>query len=393
MRRLLTLLALLVLAALGWWLSRPAVTLDDLGPAVRIVTRPGVPLVVVSDLASSWRALPQSARSPRAGYPLPDGLRGIPCLDSRGRVVALYAQGIVRLKDGALDDQLPLPEAITATEAPEGGHQIVLMGVDAQDEPVLLWRSPAGLRLFVHATITDRWRLIADGEGRPAEPLDGTLKQLVLSDSRRALAFPGVDGWEVWLYDTTPVRRRVAEGCRGARAVFTPEGDALVLDGKVKGLWRLGLDDESLRFMAEGNLGHHEKVPFSYGFRDIETPEGPATVLLVPQYDLHDYLQIGQTHLTGGGRWSFEGGSYHHYSPALGPHGNLLAYVQSDLEGAGHDEEIYLFDFQRPDRSALLLARRRGGRPGQGPAFVGDGSVLMFIAGGRLRRLEIDESL
>jgi len=400
MRRLLTFLAVLVLAAAVWWIVRPPVALDDLGPAMRLVTRDGVPLILVGDAAGDWRALPQSARTPEDGYLLPPGLRGRPFLDAQGGVVALHAHGVVRLVEGKPELEMPLPDVLRVDDASPGmtpaaprapGREVQLVGLDAADEPVLLWQSPEGSRLFVRVRIADDWRLLELPDGEPASPVGGPGARLVLSPAQRALAFLGRDGWEAWLYETTPVRRRVASGCSGAQALFTPDGAALVLDGKVKGLWRLELEEDTLHFMAEGNLGHHERIPFSAGFRQIPTDDSPgiATLMVAPQSDYQGFLQIVQTHLSGGGRWSFGGGFLHHYEPAVSPDGRWLTYVQAQLDADVLDEELYLFDFEHPDRPALALARRTGGRPGQGPAFVGDGSVLVFIARGRVQRFEV----
>ena len=397
MRPLLTIAAVAFLAAVTWWLVQPDVEFDDLGPGVRIVTRPGVDLILVGDAADRWRALPSSATKPRQGYPLPDGLRGWPAIDASGDVRALHADGVLRFENGTYVSDIDLPSMGTANGqdddvGPIEHEALLLVGLDAAEEPVLLWRSGQGPRLFVRDESGQHWMLLEDADGPARGP--ERMSQVVLSPEARALAFRGDDGWEVWEYGSGQAQRFVADGCRGQYGVFTPDGKALIVDGKVKGLWRLELEDGSLRFMAEGNLGDHERIPFSVGFRGMELNGVMADVMVAPQVDQHGYLQIFQTHVSGGGRWSFGGGFEHHYAPSVSPDGRFLAYVQAKFEkGAGDAlrENLYLFDFDTPGDGAIHLGSRAGGRPGQGPAFAGAGDVLVFIAQGHVQRLSIAE--
>ncbi len=392
MRRLPILLALVVLAGVVWWLTRSPVDTLDLGPGVRLVTRADVEFVLVGNSAGAWRVVPAAATSPADSYPLPAGLRGHPVIDGRGFVHALHDEGVVRLRNGAFDDKIDLP---TVPDGLSGAGQdiavqgLVLVGVDGADQPVLAWRAADGPRLFVRDVEEPAWRLL-EADGRPARPPEGAERAVVMSRARRALAFRTDAGWEAWLFGPGGVVRRVADGCTAQPAAFTPDGAALVVEGKVKGLWRLELDEDTLRFMADGNLGQHDRIPWSAGFRVLEAEEGRPTVMVAPQRDLHGYLQIFQTHLSGGGRWSFGGGYLHHYMPAVSGDGRLLAYVQSDFDASSTEpplEDIYLMEFDQIEEPAVHVDRRRGGRRDQGPVFVGQ-DILFYIAGGRVKRLQ-----
>lgn len=395
MRRLLTLLALAVLAAVIWWLTRPPVDVTELGPGARLVTRDGSGFFIVGNAASQWRVIPAEADSRGDTYPLPEGLRGWPAIDSKGNVHALHEENVVCLRKGAFLRSVELPSGTRPGRGgearPIASQRLTLVGTDAADEPVLMWASPAGPRLFVRDTVDDSWRMLV-ADGAEAQPLPGLDRsQLLLAPGRRALAFLGSEGWEAWLYGSGPIVRRVAEGCDGPQASFSPDGQALVVDGKVKGLWRLEMDDETLRFMAEGNLGHHERIPFAVAFREMESGDESSTVMVAPQRDAHGYLQIFQTHLSGGGRWSLGGGNVHHYAPTVSPDGRLLAYVQAEFDDHSSEaplEDLYLMPLDQPERGAIHLDGRRGGRPGQGPVFVGDEHTLVYIADGRVKRLE-----
>jgi hypothetical protein len=403
MRRLLSLLALALLVGVVWWFVRSKLAFDDLGPGVRIVTRPGVDLIVVGDAAFRWTAFPADAHTRRDGYPLPEGLRGVPALDGTGALHGLFEHAVVRLRGGAVEGSLRLPELLGGEPEPvrpkgrranQDDARLELVGVDGADQPVLFWRSPKGGRVFVRSPDLQEWRLL-ELEGEPARLPPGIRgDDVVLSHGSRALAFLGRQGWEAWSYGSELAVRRVALDCVGAQAIFTPDGTALVVDGKVKGLWRLELAEQSLRFMADGNLGHTERVPFSACFREVGSTDDADMLLVSPQRDHSNYLQIVQTHLSGGGRLSFGQGFMHHYLPAVSLDGRRLAYVQAKIDAGGTEaiqEELFLFDFAHPNDIAQALGSRRGGRPGQGPGFVGDGDVLVFIAQGRIRRLEIDD--
>jgi len=396
MRRFLTCLALGILVAVVWWLARAPFVVADLGPGTHLVTRPNLEFVLVGNAAGEWRVVSREGDSGADGFALPPGLRGWPALDSKGDIYALHEEKIICLRDGAFLKSVELPKK--SKEEGSGrlwsidAEDMKLAGVDAADQPVLMWLSPEGPRLFVRDVEKETWQLLAVGDDE-AQPAPGLKRdQLLLAPGRRAVAFPGSDGWEAWVYGSGTVTRRVAEECRGLQAAFSPTGDALIVDGKVKGLWRLELEEETLRFMAEGNLGHHDRIPFSVAFRELEPGKESSVVMAAPQRDLHGYLQIFQTHLSGGGRWSLGGGAVHHYAPAFSVDGSLLSYVQADFDDSSSDapfEDIYLMNLAAPQRGAMHLASRRGGRPGQGPVFVGDGHALVYIAGGRVKEVKL----
>jgi hypothetical protein len=379
-----------------WWLARAPFVVADLGPGTHLVTRAGLEFVLVGNAAAEWRVVFTEGDSKDGGYALPAGLRGWPALDSKGDIHALHGEQVVCLRKGAFFKSVELPSEsktgrIGKARSVDAEH-VKLVGTDAADQPVLMWLSPGGPRLFVRDVDNESWQLLAVGDDE-AQPIAGIKRdQLLLAPGRRAVAFPGRDGWEAWLYGSGPVVRRIAEECRGPQAAFSPGGDALIVDGKVKGLWRFEMEEGTLRFMAEGNLGHHDRIPFSVAFRELEPGDESTMVMAAPQRDLHGHLQIFQTHLSGGGRWSLGGGSVHHYAPAFSEDGQLLSYVQADFDDSSSDapfEDIYLMNLAAPQRGAMHLASRRGGRPGQGPVFVGDGHALVYIAGGRVKQVKL----
>ena len=53
---------------------------------------------------------------------------------------------------------------------------------------------------------------------------------------------------------------------------------------------------------------------------------------------------------------------------------------------------VYLFDWDRVDAGSEQIDSREGGRPGQGPCFVGEHSALVYLAGGEAIRIDIQPS-
>ncbi|MCB9897421.1 MAG: hypothetical protein H6825_05410 [Planctomycetes bacterium] len=374
--------AVAVLGLLAFWLLRASVAPLDMGPAVALVARPGVGFVLARDRSGRWRGVSTLADDARAAAIGLDGVRGLPALAADGRVVALGPDGLLEVDDGAPRAGPPLPDGVDPGE-------VELLGLASDGRPVLRVHTPAGARLDV--LVDSGWRTLADEHGA-ARPEDEGMVVLCPA-GRTALAFRGDDGWEAWTWDASlgSARRAIARECRRERAVFVPSGESLVVDGKAAGLYALALDDDRLTFMTDGNLGDDARLPWSTGFRTVD-----ATMLVHPEYDLHSFLQIYQTHLSGGGRYQFTTGHMHHYLSAVSPGGRYLVYAQSELEpdaaGALH-EELYLFDFDRAGSPAVSLGERLGGVPDQGPVWAGDerSPVLFWVADGRLWRVDRGE--
>jgi hypothetical protein len=340
----------------------------DLGEADQLVGRPGVDRFLLGG-PGGWRALTARAHLPDDAVDLPPGLIGLPALASDGSVLALIdSELVVIANDGAIRQGPELPPSSV-------GSNWELIGVDAADRPVLACQTNAGRRLLVVETEGDGWLQIA-GQDSYASPPAGA--DVLLSTKRRALAHPGEAGWEVWLFDEFPARRLIAMECTGSSAVFSPLGDALIVDGRTDGIYRLELASGQISFMAAGNLGHSQRVPFSAGFR------GDPVLMVAPVRDSEGYLQIVQTHLSGGGRYGISTGAVHHYGVTASQAGRYLAYCQAsfDEEGDGTiDESLYLFDFDVG--RAVFSFERAGGRKTAGPQFIGTGPTLVYIADGR----------
>lgn len=374
------LLAIVVLAGLVWWLgSGRELAHEDLGRALSLAGHPATTDLLVEREPGVWSLRREAPLGNEARWiELPSELIGSPVLDGRGAVVARGEQGIARFnpKDGLLSwSPLPL----------EASAETLFIGVDASGAAVLRDPHSDGDRLYVGQPERG-WLLLADKEDRARVPADA---RLVLSPTRRALAFRGLEGWEAWIFDEAKVRRLVAPRRFGDAAVFTPDGAALIVDGVVDGLDRLELDEERMRFMAEGNLGLVERLPFYADFR------GDPPLLVASRRDLQGNLQIHQAHLGGGGGYGFTTGYLHHYLPRVSPDGIWLSYAQAEIAAQGGDdfrEELYLFDFSRPARPAQALGARSGGRADTGPVFLGE-RQLVWIADGRLRLVRLQPAL
>ena len=277
------------------------------------------------------------------------------------------------------------------------GHDLLpagcrLEGVVGGDLPLLsapmsAAGGPAGPRkllLCEGAPKTPDLRTVFDAEGEAQLPAGA---EPVLSRNSLAFAFVGARGWEAWSLDSPHLARRVvAEGCARPGAVFTPDGRALVVPGRTDGLWLLGLADGRLDLMADGNLGVSRRVAHAVGFR------AQPPLMVAPGWGLDGWLQIFQTHLSGGGRTAFGTGFMHHYGVVLSPDGNLMVYAQASFDEKSDEpfvEELYAFDFARPGEAAQQLDTRAGGGAAQGPYFVGDKGSLVYIAQGEARRVEL----
>ncbi|MFT7462606.1 MAG: hypothetical protein ACI9EF_000947 [Pseudohongiellaceae bacterium] len=362
-----------ILVAVLVWLGSSGLEAVDLGAGEQLLGRPGVTRFLVGG-AQGWSSLSAEVRVPGEAWEFPAGVIGQPALASDGGAMALVPQGLLWLgQDG---DVLPGPEMPPAAL----GDQWELIGLDGSDRPVLACETEAGRRLFVVADEGFGWRELSADQG-PAAPPPGA--EVLLSTARRALAFRRADCWEAWVFDGNPVRRLRATGCLGASAVFSPEGDALILDGRIDGIYRLELNSGRLVFMATGNLGLSDRVPFSAGFR------GDPLLMVAPVRDNEGYLQILQSNLLGGGRFGITTGAVHHYHASSSKNGRYVSYCQATFEEGAQgaiDETLYLFDFEVA--RAVYKFKRLGGGAFRGPLFVGDGPNWVFIANGRVLLLD-----
>jgi hypothetical protein len=364
----------------------------SLGRAEALVAVPGVPTFALQAQSGKWRLYAAGAREAQDGLALPGGVLGHPVLKSDGSAFVLTDSGLSWVR--------------AAHAIVPGGEVVPLLGRDSLPEGTRLEGALAGEEalLSVPAGENRRLMLCQGGPLSSAHLAPITLRDgdavvpegapLFASRASRALACLGPDGWEAWIVGDGGVATRVvAEECSRRGALFTPEGDALIVPGRVDGLWRLDLADGRMNLMTEGNLGISRRVGQSFDYREVPAPDGGMQwVLVAPQWDIERRLQIYQAHLSGGGRESLTIGGVHHYGVSLSRDGRLLAYTQAAFEERGEDdfvEDLYLIDFDAPGSAAILLESRRGGRADQGPAFVGDGSTLVFLADGDAVRIDV----
>lgn len=365
MSRLLSLLlALSVLALALSWALGPCVPIQDLGPGDELLALPGSPVFVVRRDQTWWR-FPTDASRAEQGLPLPANVRGRPILAADGSLLLASADGLLSLRPDGTDELLALPE----NEGP-----LILAGVDHLGQPVLRSSASSGGGLRVRHD--GAWLSLPDA----LPPEDA---RVLISAWGPSLAFGTRDGWQAWSWGAGVPVQVTAEGSRGQHAVFTPDGKALIVEGRTDGLFQLNLTDGRLAFMSLGNLGVSRRVPFGAAFR------GDPLLLLAPQLDMENHLHVFQTHVSGGGRSSLTTGSDHHYAPTVSHDGRRLAYCQArfseQLDGA-FEESVYVFDFDRG--AAVQILRRPGGQRGAGPVFTGTDGTLLLLANGRVRAVK-----
>jgi len=367
-RVLRTLLALAVLAGTLVWILGPCVPRVDLGPAVSVVGRTGADVVLIERPTGTprWWAAPASARGAAAARPLPAGILGRPALAATGEIFGLVRNGLVRLELTA--DEVIQHEALSLPQVP---GPLRLVGLDGGDAPVL-----ADGQGRLHVRFDGAWTPLAT-EAAVAECADPS--QIVLSPVGRVLAYPGAEGWTLWLWGPDGPRSLAAPGSGGEAAVFAPDGTCLVVEGRTDGLRRLMLSNGSLEFMALGNLGTSRRVPFSAGFR------GDPPVLIAPQRDFEGIVHVFQTQVVNEMRVSLTTGGHHHYAPVVSLDGRSVAYLQAPFDEDGDDaivESLYVHDFEK-GHAVKCLKRRALPGPGRGPLFVGHSPVVALIADGR----------
>lgn len=388
MRRLRSLLAwllpLLVLVGVGWWLASKPVVRFSLGPADELLAEPGVETFLLHVPETGWCVHTLASRAATDGRPLGADVIGRPALLSSGSVVALTPRGLEWRRVG----NVIVP----------GGEQALLCTRDMLPDDVALEGTIGGKDALLSSPYQDGRRLflvpgspltkpalypVADREGQALVPAGAPL---ILARAARALAFLGQDGWEAWtLSDTGLAERAVAAGYTKPGAIFTPDGRSLIFPGKVDGIFRLTLDDGKVNLMCGGNIGVSRRTPQSWAFRT------DPLRLVTPQWDLDGWLQIAHIHVQGPSRYFTMGGN-HHYGVAMSQDGRTLAYVQANFDEKTDEpfvEDVYLFDFERVETGAEQIDSRDGGRPLQGPCFIGEHSALAYLAGGEAIRIDI----
>jgi hypothetical protein len=386
-------LALVLLAMVVFWLVTKPVVRFTLGPGLELVTSVGVDAFAVREAEGIWRLYDSRARNQSDGLLLPTPVIGRPALQRDGSAYVLTDQGLYWMR--GIQQVVPGGEVVKIFSSDELPLGVRLEGVVDGSDPVLSVTSRSTRRLLIcrggpitDATLTPL--MDSDGEARLPQTAPGgdPLGSAVLcATNANALAFRGEDGWEAWVLGKSVISERVvADGCDSVVAIFTPDGRGLLVEGREAGLWILSLETGRLDFMAEGNLGLSRRVDPAFGFRF--EPER----LVAPTWGLDGWLQIYQTHLGGGGRWAYSVGFLHHYSVAASTTGRFLVYAQAEFDEQGDDpfdEALYVFDFDHPAVAATQLGSRTGGLRGQGPAFIGDGASLVFLADGVTYRSEL----
>ncbi|MHC4844998.1 MAG: hypothetical protein ACYTCU_02440 [Planctomycetota bacterium] len=383
--KILAILALVLLALVVRWLVTKPVVRFTLGPGLELVTSRGVDGFAVREDDGLWRLYDSRSHGADDGLLLPTPVIGRPALQKDGSAYVLTDQGLYWMHGG--QNIVPGGEIVQMLSAEDLGPGVRLEGVVNGTEPLLSMPSSGsrGLMVVRGGPITKAMLTpIRDGEGEARVP-DGA--PILCAVNRRAVAFLGGEGWEAWVLGKSVISKRyVAEGCDSSAAVFTPDATGLIVEGREDGLWLLSLEDGRVDFMAQGDLGISRRVDPAFGFRF--EPER----LVSANWDLDGWLQIYQTHLGGGGRWAFSVGFMHHYAVATSLDGRFLVYAQADFEERGDDafdEDLYVFDFARPALPATLIGSRTGGMGRQGPAFIGDGASLVFLADGVTYRSEL----
>lgn len=392
LRRLLfAAIALAILAWVGSWLFARQTVRFDLGPGEALVARDGVDAFAVREAAGAWRLYDAAARRRDEGLPLPLGAVDPPCLAADGSAWLLDDTGLSRTAPRAAGGETT--RVAPAALLPPGtrlrglsGETVPVLDAPGDDEArrllLLLGAAPpagdTALQLLP----------LQDAQGPARLPAGASDADLACSPFGPALALRTPRGWEAWTFEPTGAARRLlAEGCAAPGAVFTPDGRALILPGRVSGLWTLSLADGRMSQMAEGNLGLSRRVPYGFAFRG----RGEHVRLVAPQWSLDGWLQLCQTHLFGGGR-SFVGISFtHHYAVTVSADGRFMAYAQAHFDEAGDapfEEDLYVVDFDQAV-STVKVATRHGGLPLQGPHFVGRGAALVFLAEGQVQRVEL----
>jgi hypothetical protein len=368
-----------------WLMSKPEVRFR-LGPGLDLVARDGVDGFLVHEGDGAWRLYDSRSHAPQDGVAI-EAVIGRPALAADGGAFALQRDGLLRLPhpgSPTAPQRFGVPAGSSLLGA-AGGHQPVLEAPDADGARLLL--------VLVGASGSNghggpRFVPLVDAAGPARLPDDAAPDDAVCAAGGPALALRTPSGWEAWSWDESgAARRALAEGCFRPGAVFTPDARALIVPGKVEGLWLLALVDGRMSFMAEGNFGYSRRVPSSTAFRGA----GEHVRLVAPQWNLDGWLQIYQTHLLGGGRAAFGLSFTHHYGAALSEDGRFMAYCQAQFEERGDgafEEELFVVDFEQDVRT-VSVGSRHGGVPWQGPHFVGPGASLVYLAGGEVQRIEL----
>lgn len=391
MRRLRSLLAwlvpLLVLVGVVWWLATKPVVRYSLGPADELIAEPGIDSFLLRVPDAGWSVHTVASRTAADGRPLPGDVIGRPALLSSGSVIALTPEGLLWVRVGTMI--VPGGEQVLLCPRDVLPDDVVLEGTIGGKDALLSSPVGTGRRLFIcpgSPTSTPALYPVMDREGPALVPAGAPL---LLAREARAVAFLGPEGWEAWTVSEAGfAERAVAFECTRPGAIFTPDGRGLIVPGKVNGIDLLRLDENTKSLMCGGNIGVSRRVPQSWAFQT-----NPLR-LYTPQWDLDGWLQIAQIHVPGPSS-NFNMGGSHHYGVAMSKDERTLAYVQAVFDEEGDQpfaEDVYLFGFDRVDSGAEQIDSREGGRPLQGPCFIGEHSALVYLAGGEAIRIDIPRS-
>ena len=378
LRRLVVTVAVVFLVMVLVWLASKPIARFELGPGEVLRARPGVNLLLVGDGQGGWTRFDATARSAAHGVVLPAS-RGDPVLGPDGGAWLISDEGLLRF--GAHGD----PRVVLAADRlPDDA---LLVGVPGMGPPLL--SVPDGDARVLAAPREDGSGLLelrttdADGASAPLVVPPGA--EVLCNPWSLSVAVPTDRGWTAWAPEdaddpTSPWHRALARDCTGDGAVFTPDGQGLIVPGVVDGLWLLDIRGGRLDFMADGNLGRSRRVPARVDFS-----RHPNPVLWCGQWTVDRVLHIVATHLGGGGRTQLKVSRVHDYNPALSWDGSLMVYCQAAFDEQGDepfDEALYCLDRFQTDLPAVYVDDRQGGLPDQGPLFVGTSDAFVYVANG-----------
>ncbi len=382
MRRLFVIVATILLVMVGVWLASKPIARIALGPGEELVARTGVDRLLVGDGKGRWFAFSSAARGAGDGIAL-GALKGRPVIDAAGGVWARSGADVSHWTPAATTiHALDLPEQARLLGAPGDGALLLVNPLEGLvvEELVLGDEADAPAQ-----------RRPVTADGRNATVVDPSL--VVCSPWSEAFANPTPAGWEAWTRSHETGRWRVVMAKEHTKpgAVFTPDGEHLILQGRIDGLWLLDLEQGRLEFMGDGNLGRSRRVA-----NDMAFVRGEAPVLFVGQWTLDRRLHVTSSHLGGGGRYQPKVGLFHDYAPVLSWDGSLLVYLQGEFDEQGDepfDEAIYCMDRTKPEKPAVFVDGRPGGRSAQGPVFFGRTASFVYIADGEVRGVAVDRPL
>jgi hypothetical protein len=354
------------------------------GPADELLAEPGVETFLLHVPETGWCVHTLASRAATDGRPLGADVIGRPALLSSGSVVALTPRGLEWRRVG----NVIVP----------GGEQALLCTRDMLPDDVALEGTIGGKDALLSSPYQDGRRLflvpgspltkpalypVADREGQALVPAGAPL---ILARAARALAFLGQDGWEAWtLSDTGLAERAVAAGYTKPGAIFTPDGRSLIFPGKVDGIFPAHARRRKVNLMCGGNIGVSERVAPELGL-----PHRTRCALVTPPWDLDGWMQIAHSPRPRGPRATSRWAATTLWCGHV-PGRRTLAYVQatSTRRPTSPSSRTSTCSTSSASRRApRQIDSRDGGRPLQGPCFIGEHSALAYLAGGEAIRIE-----